>query len=96
MPITPITSAQIRAGRALLRWSAADLSRASGVSLPTIKRLELGQGVPSIGVELLAAIQASLEGAGVQFLGEPDRGPGVCLDSSAVALQPRPRGIRKK
>jgi len=96
MPIILITSAQIRAGRALLRWSAADLARASGVSLPTIKRLELEQGVPSIGVGLLASIQASLEGAGVQFLGEPDRAPGVCLSSTAVARQPKPRGIRRK
>ena len=35
-----ITSELIRAARALLRWEQRHLAHASGVSLPTIKRLE--------------------------------------------------------
>src|SRR5215217_7186871 len=38
---TPLTSAQLRAGRALIRWSAEDLARASAVGLTTIRRAEL-------------------------------------------------------
>jgi transcriptional regulator with XRE-family HTH domain len=91
-----ITSSQIRAGRALLRWSAIELARASGVSIATIKRVELEQGVPSISVPLLSAIRSALEGAGVEFVGEPKRGPGVRLGATAIPNQPRPRGIRKK
>ena len=37
----PLTSAQIRAARALIRWSAQDLARHSTVSVTTIRRAEL-------------------------------------------------------
>ena len=37
----PLTSAQIRAARALIRWSAEDLARHSPVSVTTIRRAEL-------------------------------------------------------
>jgi transcriptional regulator with XRE-family HTH domain len=36
----PLTSAQIRAARALIRWSAEDLARHSSVSVTTIRRAE--------------------------------------------------------
>jgi len=35
---------EIRAARALLRWEQKDLAQASGISLPTIKRLETQPG----------------------------------------------------
>src|SRR5205823_7556366 len=38
-----LTSAQIRAARALVRWTAEDLSRQSAVSLRTIRRAELAE-----------------------------------------------------
>ena len=38
---TPLTSSQLRAGRALIRWTAEDLARASAVGLTTIRRAEL-------------------------------------------------------
>ena len=41
-----IASEQIRAARALLRMTAADLAIRSGVGLATIKRLEAGDGLP--------------------------------------------------
>jgi hypothetical protein len=37
----PLTSAQIRAARALIRWSAEDLARHSAVSVTTVRRAEL-------------------------------------------------------
>ena len=39
----PLTSPQIRAARALIRWTAEDLSRQSSVSLRTIRRAELAE-----------------------------------------------------
>lgn len=42
-----ITSEQIRAARALLRLEQKNLAELSGVSLPTIKRLETQKGVLS-------------------------------------------------
>jgi len=74
-----IASAQIRAGRALLRWSAADLSVASGVGTATLQRMEVMDGVPSGQVRTLVAIKEALEAAGVEFVGAPNDHPGVRL-----------------
>ncbi len=74
-----ISSAQIRAARALLRWSAADLSKYSGVGTATIQRMEVMEGVPTGNVKTLLALIAALEAAGVKFLGDPENAPGVCL-----------------
>ena len=74
-----ITTSQIRAARALLRWSANDLSDKSGVGISTIKRLEVMEGVPAINISTMVAIQIALENAGVEFVGSPDDRPGVRL-----------------
>ena len=74
-----ITSSQIRAARALLKWSAEVLSDKSGVGIATIKRYEVSEGVPNGTVRTLTAIKTTLEKAGIQFIGEPDKNPGVLL-----------------
>ena len=74
-----ITSDQIRAARALIRWSAADLASAAGIGSATIKRMEVMEGVPSGNVKTLLALKAALEAAGVEFVGTPDDRPGVRL-----------------
>lgn len=75
-----ITSAQIRAARALLRWSARDLGEKSGVSLNTIQRMEATNGIPGGLAKNLAGVQRALEDAGVVFLAEEGAlGPGVRL-----------------
>ena len=79
-----ITSAQIRAARALLRWSSANLSEQSGVGNATIKRLEVMDGVPTGQVRTLIAIKEALEAAGVEFIGTPENNPGVRLLRSRV------------
>jgi hypothetical protein len=81
MQIAYLTSAQIRAARAFLRWSSRDLSSASGVGIATIKRMEVMEGVPSGNIKTIAAIQVALERAGIEFIGSPDDGPGVRLRS---------------
>lgn len=77
-----ITSSQIRAARALLRWSSADLAEQSGVGSATIKRLEVMDGVPAGQVRTLMAIRDALESGGVEFVGTPDDRPGVRLKAS--------------
>ena len=77
-----ITSAQIRAARALLRWSAKKLAEAAGVSVPTIQRMEAVEGVPSGLSRNLEALQNALEEAGVIFIDENGGGPGVRLKVS--------------
>jgi len=78
-----ISSAQIRAGRALLRWNASDLANASGVGTATLQRMEVMEGVPSGQVRTLLAIKEALESAGIEFLGTPDDQPGVRLKKSS-------------
>jgi transcriptional regulator with XRE-family HTH domain len=74
-----ITGDQMRAARALLRWSAKKLAEMSGVSLPTIQRMEMAKGVPSGLSRNLEAVERTLENAGIIFIDENGGGPGVRL-----------------
>jgi transcriptional regulator with XRE-family HTH domain len=74
-----VTTRQIKAARALLGWSQADLAKRSGVSEPTVARLESMDGELG-GRELTAEkIRAAIEGAGVLFIDENGGGSGVRL-----------------
>ena len=75
----PLTSAQIRSGRALIRWSAEDLARASAVGLTTIRRAELTESETSMTAANDLAVRRALEAAGVEFIDENGGGPGVRL-----------------
>jgi predicted transcriptional regulator len=72
-----VTSELIRAARALLRWEQRDLAEASGVSLPTIKRLEVAPGVLAAHSSTVAALRRAFESAGIEFTN--GSGPGVRL-----------------
>ena len=72
-----ITSDQIRAARALLRWSGKDLAEKTGLGFSTLMRLEVLEGVPSAQAKTLEAIQKAFEEAGVEFIGTPEHGAGV-------------------
>lgn len=74
-----ITSAQIRAARALLDWSRQTLSDNSGVGISALMRLESANGIPGGNIKTFEAVQSALEKAGIQFIGAPDDGPGVRL-----------------
>ncbi len=63
----------------MLRWSAKKLADMSGVSWPTIQRMETAKGVPSSLGKNLELIQKTLEKAGVIFIDEDGGGPGVRL-----------------
>ena len=76
---TALISAQIRAARALLRWSADDLARSSAVGVTTIRRAELTEDQTSMTVANDLAIRRALESAGVEFIEENGGGPGVRL-----------------
>jgi hypothetical protein len=74
-----ISSAQLRAARALLRWSALDLAKASKVSVATIRRVEVMDGQIPVTPANEAALRRALESAGVEFIDENGGGPGVRL-----------------
>jgi hypothetical protein len=73
-----ISSAQMRAARAMLRWSALDLARLSKVGVATIRRVEVLEGEIPITAANEAAIRQVFELAGVEFIDENGtRGEGV-------------------
>ena len=72
-----ITSAQIRAARALLDWSRADLSTRSGVGASALMRLESSDGIPAGNIKTFEAVQRAFEAAGIEFIGTPEEGAGV-------------------
>ena len=84
-PCPPLVSAQIRAARALLRWRAEDLARASAVGVATIRRAELAENETVMTAANDLAIRRALEAAGVEFLNENGGGPGVRLKKQASA-----------
>ena len=71
--------ARFRAARALIRWTAEDLSRQSAVSLRTIRRAELAERDTSMTSPNDLAVRRALEVAGVEYLDENGGGPGVRL-----------------
>ena len=79
MSVKALTSHQIRAARALLRWRAQDLARASAVGVATIRRAELAERETSMTVPNDMAVRRALEAAGVEFIDENGGGPGVRL-----------------
>ncbi len=73
-----VTPAQVRAGRALIGLSQAELAGRACLSLATIKHAELdGEGRASEAA--LAAIRVALESQGVIFIDAGDEGSGVRL-----------------
>jgi transcriptional regulator with XRE-family HTH domain len=65
-----ITAAQLRAARALVGMDQRDLAAASGLSLPTIQRMEASEGVIRGNVDSLMKLIAALNAAGVELINE--------------------------
>ena len=72
-----ISSAQMRAARAMLRLSALDLARLSKVGVATIRRVEVIDGEIPVTAANEAAIRKALEAAGIEFIDEDRAGEGV-------------------
>lgn len=79
MQAKPLTSSQIRAARALVRWSADELAQRSSLSVATIRRAELVEEETSMTTANDIAVRRALEAAGVEFIDENGGGPGVRL-----------------
>ena len=74
-----LLSSQIKAARALLGWSQGELAEKANVALPTLKRIENGQGIVRASAENAWKIQKTLEDGGVEFIAENGGGAGVRL-----------------
>jgi transcriptional regulator with XRE-family HTH domain len=86
LSILKVSIRQIKAARELLGWSQETMAEVSGVSIPTIKRLEAADGDLGGRPETREKIFAALEKAGVEFL---DDGLGVRLNP------PKAKGKKK-
>jgi transcriptional regulator with XRE-family HTH domain len=65
-----ITSAQLRASRALLGIDQRQLADLSGLSVPTIQRMEASDGVVRGNVDSLMKIVSALDNAGIELIAE--------------------------
>ena len=72
-------SAQIRAARALIRWSALELANASAIGVTTIRRAELTASATALTRANDQTIRRTLEADGVEFIDANGGGPGVRL-----------------
>jgi predicted transcriptional regulator len=61
-----ISPAQLRAARALLGWSAADLAERSGLSYPTVQRAE--NGTTDARSSTLNKMLDTFQAAGIRFV----------------------------
>jgi transcriptional regulator with XRE-family HTH domain len=65
-----ITAAQLRAARALLGIDQRELAQRSGLSLPTIQRMEACGGVVRGNVDSLMKLVEALAAGGIELIGE--------------------------
>ena len=78
-----ISAAQLRAARALAGLDQKRLADLSGLSVPTIQRMEASEGVIRGNVDSLMKLIAALDAAGVELIADgaasPSGGRGVRL-----------------
>jgi len=65
-----ITSAQLRAARALLGLDQRQLAGLSELSVPTIQRMEASDGVIRGNVDSLMKLIGALDRAGIELIGD--------------------------
>ena len=65
-----ITSAQMRAARALLGIDQRELAQRASLSLPTIQRMETSGGVVRGNVDSLMKLVDALAANGIELIGE--------------------------
>jgi transcriptional regulator with XRE-family HTH domain len=65
-----ITAVQLRAARALVGIDQRQLAEKSGLSLPTIQRMEASDGVIRGNVDSLMKLVAALDAAGIELISD--------------------------
>jgi len=67
---TMISAAQLRAARALIGIDQRELAQLSGLSVPTVQRMEASEGVIRGNVDSLMKLIGALDAAGIELIGE--------------------------
>lgn len=87
-----ITSAQLRAARALLGIEQKKLAELSGLSVPTVQRMEASEDMIRGNVDSLMKLIGALDLAGIDLIAEgaasPGGGRGVRLKASVEGAPP--------
>jgi transcriptional regulator with XRE-family HTH domain len=65
-----ISSGQLRAARSMLGIDQRKLAELSGLSVPTIQRMEASGGVIRGNVDSLMKLAGALDAAGIELIGE--------------------------
>ena len=101
-----ISGAQLRAARALAGVNQRKLAELSGLSLPTIQRMEASDGIIRANVDSLMKLIAALNAAGIDLIGEGSHGGGrgvrlkteeaIEADSSLPTSSPRPKAPQRE
>lgn len=93
-----ITSAQLRAARALLGIEQKKLAELSGLSVPTVQRMEASEDMIRGNVDSLMKLIGALDLAGIELIAEgavsPGGGRGVRLKATAAQPNPGPGSDR--
>ena len=93
-----ITAPQLRAARALAGVDQRQLAKLSGLSVPTIQRMEASDGVIRGNVDSLMKLVAALAAAGIELIGEGATsqgiGRGVRLKAAERASQARKKSTK--
>jgi transcriptional regulator with XRE-family HTH domain len=89
-----ITAAQLRAGRALLGIDQRQLADLSGLSVPTIQRMEASETMVRGNVDSLVKLIAAFETAGIEMIddGAVSNSVGRGVRLKAVSGSPFPSG----
>jgi len=72
-----ISSAQLRAARAWLNWTQAELAKTASVAKTVVNRYEQGHSVPH--AESIKKMQGALETAGIRFQFDGMKGTGIIV-----------------
>ena len=74
-----LTGEQLKAARALVRMEMKAVAEAAGLSVDTVKRLEMFRGPISANTNTEAALRRAFRDVGVIFIDENGEGYGVRL-----------------
>lgn len=85
-----ITAAQLRASRALLGIDQRKLAELSGLSVPTIQRMEASGGLIRGNVDSLMKLVSALDLAGIELIGEGAASSGGGRGVRLKVPQPQP------
>src|SRR4051812_27610715 len=90
-----ITAAQMRAARALLGLDQRQLADLSGVSLPTIQRMEASTGNVRGVVDTLTKVVEAFDAAGIELIGENSSSSGTGRGVRLKSAKPSSDALRQ-